>query len=222
MAETDEEQIEAIKIWWAENGKSLLLTLVLAIGAVFGYRAWENQALEDAETASSLYESMTVPMVGEQIIDLSAEIIESTRSVGNQLKIDHSETTYAFLGALYMAKISVEMNDLESAETELQWMLDNDVEDTLKPIVLIRLAYVIAAQGKLEEALSLVSEDQIERNVKAHSSSWYELQGDLYYQLGEMEKARKAYQRAIDSVSEERLDRTLLAKLEDITYVSAE
>ena len=67
MAETDEEQIEAIKTWWTENGKSLLFTLVLALGSISLYRVWQGQVFEDAEKASALYESMTLVVVGEEL-----------------------------------------------------------------------------------------------------------------------------------------------------------
>ena len=219
MAETDEEQIEAIKTWWTENGKALLFSLVLVLGSVSFYRVWQGQVVEDAEKASALYESMTLVMVGEEIKTLSAETIESTRSIGNRLKIDHPDTIYAFLGALHMAKLGVETGDLESAETELRWMLENDADAALQLIVRMRLASIIAAQGRLEDALLLVSEEQ---NLTGHASSWYELRGDIFYQLNDIDKARESYQKAIDSTSEEPRDRMLLAKLQDITFVTRE
>ena len=218
MAETDEEQIEAIKKWWAENGKALLLTLVLVLGSVSLYRVWQDEVLEDTEKASALYESMTLVVVGGDIKALSAETIESTRAVGNQLKMNYSNTIYAFLGALHMAKLAVDMNDLESAETELRWMLENDVDLALQPIVRMRLASIIAAQGKPEDALLIVSDDE---NLQAHASSWYELRGDIFHQLDDIDNAREAYQRAIDSAPGELPDRMLLAKLQDITFVSS-
>ena len=219
MAETDEEQIEAIKTWWTENGKALLFALVFVLGSISLYRVWQGQVFEDAEKASALYESMTLVVVGEEIGALSSETIESTRSIGNRLKIDHPDTIYAFLGALHMAKLGAETNDLESAETELRWMLENDADAALQPIVRMRLASIIAAQGRLEDALLLISEDQ---NLTAHASSWYELRGDIFYQLNDMDKARESYQVALDSTSEEPPDRMLLAKLQDITFIAPE
>ncbi|MYE24023.1 MAG: tetratricopeptide repeat protein, partial [Gammaproteobacteria bacterium] len=35
---TDEEQAERLKKWWDANGVSLIVTLVLAVGAVIGWR----------------------------------------------------------------------------------------------------------------------------------------------------------------------------------------
>ena len=218
MAETDEEQIEAIKTWWEENGKALVFTFVFVLGSVMFYRVWQGQVLEDAEKASALYENMTL-VVGEEINALSVETIESTRAIGNRLKIDFSDTIYAFLGALHMAKIGVEMGDLESAETELRWMLENDADAALQPIVQMRLASIVAAQGRPEDALLLVDEQQ---DLAAHASSWYEMRGDIFYQLNDFEQAREAYQIAIDASSGEPPDRMLLAKLQDITFVKPE
>ena len=44
MAElrTEEEQVEALKSWWKENGKSLIMGVVIAVAAVFGWRGWNQ------------------------------------------------------------------------------------------------------------------------------------------------------------------------------------
>ena len=39
--QTEEEQIEALKRWWKENGKSIIAGLVLGIGSIGGYRYWQ-------------------------------------------------------------------------------------------------------------------------------------------------------------------------------------
>ena len=70
--------------------------------------------------------------------------------------VDFADSAYAHFGALQMARIAVETGDLELAETELRWTLDNDVSESLEPIVRMRLAQVVAAQGRLEQALLLL------------------------------------------------------------------
>ena len=35
---TEEEQVEAIKKWWNENGKSIIVGIVVGITAIFGWR----------------------------------------------------------------------------------------------------------------------------------------------------------------------------------------
>ena len=217
MAETDEEQIEVIKAWWSENGNSLIVGVVVALAGVFGYRAWENSVIESAEAASSLYESMTSAVVGQKISELPNETLATTRVLGNQLKIDVQDSAYAHFGALQMARIAVETGDLELAETELRWTLDNEVSELLEPIVRMRLAQVVAAQGRLEQALLLLPTDQ---KVNKHDSSWHEVRGDIYYQLKNMEAAREAYQIAVNAVPEASPKPILQAKLDDLTYVA--
>jgi len=216
VAETDEEQIEVIKAWWSENGNSLIVGVVVALAGVFGYRAWENSVIESTEAASSLYESMTSAVVGQKISELPNETLASTRVLGNQLKIDFQDSAYAHFGALQMARIAVETGDLELAETELRWTLDNEVSELLEPIVRMRLAQVVAAQGRLEQALLLLPTDQ---QVNKHASSWHEVRGDIYYQLKNMEAAREAYQTAVNAVPEASPKPILQAKLDDLTYV---
>ena len=55
MAElrTEEEQVQAIKDWWKNNGSSLLIGIGAALAIVFGWQAWQNhQAQQRAEAAN--------------------------------------------------------------------------------------------------------------------------------------------------------------------------
>ncbi|MEX1237520.1 MAG: tetratricopeptide repeat protein, partial [Pseudomonadales bacterium] len=87
MAETDEEQIEAIKKWWDENGKSILIGIVLALGGVFGYQAWDNHVRETGEAASALYEDMLAAMaMDDPFGTLDEERLATARFIAGQLK----------------------------------------------------------------------------------------------------------------------------------------
>ena len=71
MAElrTEEEQVQALKNWWNENGKSLLLWIAVALAAVFGWKGWQQQQAVEAENASVLYQNLldaTVSALGPQ------------------------------------------------------------------------------------------------------------------------------------------------------------
>ena len=64
MAElrTEEEQVEALKSWWKENGKSLIMGVVIAVAAVFGWRGWNQYQDDFAANASAMYESILNPV----------------------------------------------------------------------------------------------------------------------------------------------------------------
>ena len=55
---TEEEQIEAFKNWWAENGLRLVAAAVLLIGGFFGWQGWQDSQQEKAEQGSEIYMEM--------------------------------------------------------------------------------------------------------------------------------------------------------------------
>ncbi|HIQ40770.1 MAG TPA: tetratricopeptide repeat protein, partial [Sulfurivirga caldicuralii] len=54
--ETDEEQWEAIKQWWKENGKLIVLAAIVGVGAVTGWNMWQQNQYQKAVLASSTFE----------------------------------------------------------------------------------------------------------------------------------------------------------------------
>ena len=215
MADSDEEQIEELKAWWTENGNSLVIMIVVALAAVFGFRAWQNSETETAAAASTLYESISIAVRDAPATSPSAEVLTSLRSLGNQLKADHPDSTYAHFGALHMAKIAADRREYETAEFELMWMLENDVDEILEPVTRMRLALVLVEQDRAEEALQTLS---VDIELGAHAVSWHETQGDIHYQMGDHSSARAAYQAAVDLLGEDVSPRPMLmAKLQDLT-----
>ena len=60
---TEEEQVEVLKKWFGENGVSLVVSIVLVLAVVFGYRTWETQTRESGETASVMYENLQMAVI---------------------------------------------------------------------------------------------------------------------------------------------------------------
>lgn len=212
---TEEEQIEALKKWLSENGVSLLLGIVLALGGVFGYRAWENSVRQTGEAASAIYEELvsavgTVPESG-----LSEEMLTTGRSLADELKNDHGGSSYALFAGMTMAKLAVDAGDLDKAVNELKWVLANGAEGTIEILSRIRLARVMSAQELYEEAL-VVLEPKLE--LAAHRSTWEEVKGDVYLSMDRTDEARQAYQLAVSSLSQEGSRPYLNMKLADLTF----
>ena len=116
--QTDEEQIETVKQWLNDNGTSLVVGIVLAVGGVFGYQSWQNSEREAGEAASKLFEGMMEAVVVAPNVELDEETIQSSRFIADTLKKDHGSSTYAIFAAMMMAKLAVEDDDLELAAVE--------------------------------------------------------------------------------------------------------
>jgi len=193
---TEEEQIEVLKAWWAENGVKTLVSIVLIVGGYFGYQSWDQNKQLQAEIASSIWQNsmdiVTSQVPGENFLPEQKIAINND---ADQLKKDHAGTGYAHFAAMLKAKIAVEGDDLDTAAAELQWSLDNSPEPATEMIVRLRLARVEAARGNVDLALEMVQ--GIDSGT--HKSAYEEAKGDFYLQLNNTEAAYTAYDAAIAS-----------------------
>ena len=194
---TEEEQIEALKRWWEENGKQTLLGIALIVGGYFGWQAWTDHSVEQASAASLSYQEMIENLAGLNPGETLTEDKQLTVNLlADKLKAEHSDTQYAVYAALTKAKLAVEGNDLDTAVSELQWAMDN-ADEVSEFIARLRLARVEAARGDLDKALQMV------QGVDAGEmkSAFEEAKGDFYLEQGNSAAAFTAYQSALATES---------------------
>ena len=94
---TEEEQVEAIKKWWNENGKSIIAGIIIGITAIFGWRGYENHTAMQAKAASMLYEQL---LVASRKNDA-----DNMRRFANSIIADYGSSTYEVFSKLMLAKI---------------------------------------------------------------------------------------------------------------------
>ncbi|MDT8397813.1 MAG: tetratricopeptide repeat protein [Pseudomonadales bacterium] len=215
-AHSEEEQIEALKQWWKDNGKSLLIAVAVILLGLFAFRQWEAMEQRYDTEASELYEELLDTAKLDASEPLSAEEFSTAEFLNSQLRNDYENSTYARLSALLMAAVQVRQGNLDQAETELSWILDHAAMGLFKeadPGLLftarLRLARVVLAQGDAERALTLLNV----ADVGAFAGSYAEVEGDAHLALGQTDKARAAYQRALSNSANAPL---LELKLQDL------
>ncbi|WP_444898912.1 YfgM family protein [Microbulbifer sp. VAAC004] len=216
---TEQEQIETLKRWWAENGRGILTGIVLALAGYFGYQWWQGDQRSKAEAASDLYQGF-IQAVSANDNQPDNKQLTTAKSLAEQLKNEYGSRIYASQASLRLAAIAVEKNDLEVAQTHLQWVLDNTKEDAMKLLAKRRLATVIAARGKPDEALKL-----IEGSVPpAFAALYSETRGDILRQKGDDAGARSAYEQALTELLPEQVGSTQLLqlKVESLAVASGE
>ena len=204
---TEEEQLAQIKEWWQRNGKPLLLGGALAVALVFGWQFWQKHQINQAQNASLVYQQLlTVALDGGEV-----DAAEVSR-LGNLLKKDFAGSHYAQYGSLFVAKVAVESGRLDEAAAELRAIVAKPADKTLDELARQRLARVLAAQDKAEEALKLL-DGKVDA---AFAASREELRGDLLVQLGRADEAHAAYSRAKESLSQDAAIGGLQLKLDDL------
>nr|WP_276539490.1 tetratricopeptide repeat protein [Pseudomonas songnenensis] len=196
-----------IKDWWQRNGKPLVLGAVLALVLVFGWQFWQKHQITQAQNASVVYQQL----LGAALEAGEADAAEVSR-LGNLLKKDFAGTHYAQYGSLFVAKVAVESGRLDEAASELRSVVDKPADKTLDELARQRLARVLAAQDKAEEAIKLL-DGKVDQ---AFAASREELKGDLLVQLGRNDEAHAAYTKAKESLSQDAAIGGLQMKLDDL------
>ena len=185
--ETDEEQVEAIKKWWKENGRSIIAGVIIGLGGLLGWRAWATHQEKHAMKASEQYNALYTAAERND-----AELVFQNSKA---LQSSYSSTPYAALAALETAKLKAQEGDLDAAKVELQWAIDHSPQEAVRDVAKLRLARVLIVQQEYDAALAVLSEQL----APGYTALAEEVRGDAWVAKGEIDKARAAYDRAIVS-----------------------
>ena len=183
--ETEEEQIESFKKWWKENGTSVIAGLVIGLGGVFGWQAWNNYQDSQGEAASVAFEQMMGALTQGEV--------ESASKQAELLRLDYPSTPYADFAALAQAKVKLEQGDSAAARAQLEWVMKNTGDSGLEQIARLRLARIVLSEGNLDQATGLVNSAS-----ESFAAEFAEIRGDIAVSRGDFDQARQAYRKALD------------------------
>tara|TARA_B110000858_G_scaffold153732_1_gene175285 strand:+ start:1381 stop:2058 length:678 start_codon:yes stop_codon:yes gene_type:complete len=195
----EEETVESLKKWWEENGKQLVILIVVGFAAYTAWLLWTNSRNASIDSASDMYEeilSLAISDAGQPGTLLLPKDSDRIVELGMMLRSEHGGSTYAKLGSLFSAQQAVQNDDLDAAEIILQWILDNEqggllskANEGLMLTANLRLGRIILAKGETERALALVNN----LDPKTFEAGYSELRGDIYIAMGREVDARDAY-----------------------------
>ncbi len=185
---TDDEQIEDIKQWWKKYRAPIISGIVIGALALGGSRAWMSHQENQAQSASAEYAQLRM--------ELASGNTEAVTRRGGHLIDHYARSPYAVLAAFALAKMHVEQDDLTTAANRLQWAVDHARTPELVHVARLRLARVIAADGRAQQALALLEGI----GTGAFTAAYEELKGDLYAENGQPDRARTAYRNAMSAL----------------------
>lgn len=183
---SEEEQVQALKTWWDDNGTSLIVGVVLVLAAVFGWRWYQGYSADQAAAASDLYQDY---LLAEE--DARPDVVAE---IDSQIP----GTSYQAFVKLTEARRALDGGDLDAAVGELEAALVAAKGSYLDGLVRVRLARLYQQQGKTDEALAQLAQ------VKGdgYESQAAELRGDIHYAAGDRAEAAVAYRVAADLLPE--------------------
>lgn len=180
---TEEQQIETLKRWWSEYGKSIILGAVVGLAGIFGWRYYQEHQVTTRASGAESFANISTQLAtqeSESFDEVSAFVEENK---GN---------SYGELTALLLAAQAASADQLPLAQQQLELALASNKDAALNDIIRLRLARVLLAQDKVDEAQAQLNEVKAQAFIAQRS----EIQGDLYVMQGNTSEAYKAYQAA--------------------------
>ena len=183
---TDQQQAELIKNWLKENSKFLVGGVVLGVSGFFGIQFLQQNKLKEAEMASQLYSEIEFA-VKQQRLTQAQTLLQKMDS-------DFNNTPYQDQGHLFMAKLFMDSVDYENAIIQLEFLLENSIDESLKHIARIRIARIRLQQNLYDEALQVLQTE----SMGSFEAKYEEIKGDIFSKQGQFSEAQAAYLKALD------------------------
>lgn len=200
--QTEEQQVEALKAFWNDNGNSIIAGLVIGFAAFIGYGYYKEHKLEQEMNTSQAYQN---------VVELAGKDDKAYREAGEKFINDNNASSYSALTALALAKDAATHQDWQQAEKFLTTAIDKSTENSIKAIATVRLARVQIQLEKYDEAIATVSKEL----PASFNADIEEIKGDAFLKQDKQELARNAYQAAIDA-SKDNANPALQMKLDDL------
>jgi predicted negative regulator of RcsB-dependent stress response len=183
--QSEKEQIEEMKAWWAEYGRYVIAGIVIAVGLLLGFNYHKSSKLEAELHASDLFETLAGHVVDGDV--------DAAVPVADELHSNYANTAYAAQSRLVMARLYMDQNRDQDAADALRELLAMSGNGALKHVGRARLARILLYQDKPQEVLDLLAE----QSNPGFAGLYAEARGDAHAALGDIEAARAAYEEAL-------------------------
>lgn len=201
MAELDlheQEQVDALKAWWKENGKWVVGALVVGLLGFAGTQYWKSHQSSQAAEAAKLY--------AEVMKQAATNDAKRIGDAADALVSRYGSSAYAPRAQLLAAQASLQARDVAHAKVQLQWVIEHASETGLQDTARLKLASVLLDEKKYDEALKQLDA----AHPESFTGLYADLKGDVLSAQGKTAEARAAYQQAYDKTDAQSAYRNLI------------
>lgn len=195
---SEQEQAEQIKKWLRQNGLTVLLAIGLGLVISFGWHRWQANKERALAHASVRYEQL--------LTELEQNNTQGVNDTAEYLIKRYPQTAYASLAKLIQAKIAVAGNDLTLANTKFDWIIEHAKSAPIRQIARLRKARILLAMNEAQQALDILHNIDDTGFIALNQA----IKGDCFVVLKQYDKARDAYQNALQNLPDNRSMRPLI------------
>lgn len=206
----EEEQAELLKNWWKENGTAAIITVVLAVAALIGWREWQGYQGEQSADASAQYQSMLDAITGPE------SSADDVTGKADALIEEYPGSAYADHARLAKAGLAVANEEYEQAVALLEEVANDGATDELTYTATLRLARVYLQQQAWDKAGAALKGSF----PNAFNGMALELRGDVAKGKGEVAAAQQHYAAALEVLQDGGEKDRVQMKLDDLNTAS--
>jgi predicted negative regulator of RcsB-dependent stress response len=184
-----DDETEKLKQWWKRNGTGIVAGIVIGVGGVSGIQGWRMYQDYQAGQASMYYQQMLVAVAKED----NKTVVRAA----DTLVASHSESGYADIARLMLARLAADAGDHGQAEAALEDLLSVTKDPAMAHTARIRLVVLALQAGKPDRIKTLAAEGE----NGGFASQYQELLGDALAEVGEWEQAQQAYEAALATMA---------------------
>jgi predicted negative regulator of RcsB-dependent stress response len=194
----EQEQVEALKDWWKENGKWVIGAVVVGLLSFSGIKYWKSYQASQSAEASKLYV--------EVLKQASTNDAKRIGDAADALSSRYGSSAYAPRAQLLAAQASLQAGDVARTKVQLQWVIEHASETGLQDAARLKLASMLLDEKKYDEALKQL--DAV--HPESFNGLFADLRGDVLSAQGKVAEARAAYQLAYDKTDAKSTYRNLI------------
>lgn len=181
-----------MKAWWDQWGTPITAAVCVCCLGFAGWNGWQWYQRNQAAQASGAYVQLQNAIYQNDT--------KNVKSIADGLIEDYGTTIYAPLGALASAAAEVQEGNLDLARDRLVWVIEKSGHPEYDTIARVRLAGVELSAKKPEAALKAL---EPAKPVPDQTALVEDRLGDVYYAMNDSEKARAAWQKAVEAAGEQ-------------------
>ncbi|MBD8164145.1 tetratricopeptide repeat protein [Erwinia persicina] len=198
----ENEQVDALKNFFAQNGKALVVGVVLGVGALLGWRYWSHHQDSGSREVSASYQQVTSALDASKPASLDAVAKFASEN----------SNTYGALASLDLAKRYIDNNQLDKAVQQLQSGLKSTKDANLQAVLNLRLARIQLQQKQPDAVLKTL--DSVKGDGWAAIVA--DVRGEALLSKGDAKGARDAWTKGIDSDASSSLKEMLQMKVNNL------
>jgi len=184
----EEEQLARLKTWWDENGRTLLVGVVVMLSGIVGFNWYVDFDENQRHEATRAYEAYSQAGVSGDTEVKEAAFIN--------LQTDFSGRAVHIFALFEKAKVALETGDPQQALELLEQAVATAEDKLIVDLARIRLARLQQELDLKDQALATLSSVQGE----GYRALVLEAKGDIHSAAGEVELAHQSYQAAVESL----------------------